>query len=141
MSVPVKMFGPFATMTDAAKAGFKVVKGKPERQSIEFAFWVVIKPNPGKMPTYCFTEPHTDEEHTQVKLKAPPDLRDNIRAFCHTHPIKQTTRRDFGWDDKVRFQESRKFFPTIAWYLLNPFDDLLYANDAEQFPGGKDLKW
>ena len=89
MSDPIKMYGPYASMNDAAKAGFKKVKGNAQWNSIEFAFWVVIKPIPGKMPTYCFTEPQTSDEHTLVKLEAPPGLRDNIRAFCHTHPISK----------------------------------------------------
>jgi hypothetical protein len=141
MSVPIKMFGPFKTMTDAAKAGFKIVKAKPDWSSIEYAFWVVLKPIPGQLPTYCFTGPETNDEHTQVTLKAPPDLKDNIRAFCHTHPIQQTTNRDFGSPDKERFQKSRKDFPTIAWYLLNPFGEILFANDEKDFPGGRDIEW
>ena len=91
MSDPIKMYGPYPSMNDAAKAGFTKVKGNAQRQSIEFAFWVVIKPIPGKLPTYCFTEPQTSNEHTMVKLEAPQSLRDNIRAFCHTHPIRQTS--------------------------------------------------
>jgi hypothetical protein len=143
MSDQIKMFGPFASMNDAAKAGFKNVKGNPRRDSVEFAFWVVIKPIPGKMPTYCFTEPQTSDEHTLVRLEAPPGLRDNIHAFCHTHPTNsRTSGAFFGPDDKSQFQESRKFFPTpLAWYLLNPFDEILFANDEKQFLGGIKLKW
>ena len=141
MSDPIKMFGPFTSMNDAAKAGFKNVKGNPLRHSIEFAFWVVIKPIPGKMPTFCFTEPQTSNEHTMVKLAAPPGLRDKIRAFCHTHPRSQTSGDDFGNADKLNFQKSRKFFPTLAWYLLNPSDQIRFANDEKQFPAGIRLNW
>ena len=128
-------------MNDAAKAGFTKVKGNAQRQSIEFAFWVVIKPIPGKLPTYCFTEPQTSNEHTMVKLEAPQSLRDNIRAFCHTHPIRQTSGGGFGPDDELNFQKSRKFFPTLAWYLLNPLDEIRYASDVKQFPEGLRLNW
>jgi hypothetical protein len=142
MSDPIKMYGPYTSMTDAAKAGFKnVINEKPLRHSYEFAFWVVLKPNPGKAATYCFTEPQTSNEHTTVTLAAPPSLRDNIRAFCHTHPRSQTSGEDFGDDDKERFQTSRKFFPTLHWYLLTPSDQIRYANDENQFPAGIRLNW
>jgi len=42
---------------------------------------------------------------------------------------------------KVKFQKSRKFFPTLAWYLLNPLDEIRYANDVKQFPEGLRLSW
>jgi hypothetical protein len=141
MSAPIKMYGPYANITDAAKAGFKIVKGKPDWSQIEYAFWVILKPIPGKPPTYCFTEPETIDERTMVTLKSPPGLKDNIRAFCHTHPIQQTTDRGFGHPDKVNFQDSRKLLPTLAWYLLNPFGDIRYANNEDDFPMGREIKW
>jgi hypothetical protein len=65
MSAPIKMYGPYANITDA-KAGFKIVKGKPDWSQIEYAFWVILKP---KATTYCFTEPETNDEHTKEPRK------------------------------------------------------------------------
>ena len=48
-----------------------------------------------------------------------------------THPIRQTSRGGFGPDDELNFQKSRKFLPTLAWYLLNPLDEIRFANDGK----------
>ena len=143
MSDPNKMYGPYANRDDAAKAGFKKVKGNPRRDNFEFAFWVVMKPNPGKKPSFCFTEPQTSDEHNMVRIKAPPGLNpDYVHAFCHTHPTDSgTSGVFFGYDDKLHFRESRKYFHIIAWYLLNSNGDILVANDETQFLGGRPIKW
>jgi hypothetical protein len=133
------MFGPFTTMTEAAKAGFKIVKANPDRPRIEFAFWVILKP---KTATYCFTEPQTNDERTKVTLQAPPDLVDYIRAYCHTHPKRPELGVGFQSPDKEHFQDSQKSFPRgIAWYLLNPFDEIRFANSERCFPWGREVKW
>jgi hypothetical protein len=139
MSAPIKMYGPYANITDAAKAGFKIVKGKPDWSQIEYAFWVILKP---KATTYCFTEPETNDEHTKVTLKTPPGLKDYIRAYCHTHPIQQTSYEGFGHPDDDNFRDSQKAFGrVVAWYLLNPAGQIRYANRDEDFLMGREVKW
>src|SRR5262249_20645415 len=102
-----------------------------------YAFWVAFKMNPDKTFRYCYTEPQGGESG-QVTLTAPPGLQ--IRGFCHTHP-QRLNSGDFGPDDKLRFQESRKVLPGIVWYLLNPFKEIRIAVDESQFPAGAVLKW
>jgi hypothetical protein len=136
MADPIKTYGPYNSRDAAARAGFKQVMLNNQWLVLEYGFWVVFKVNSDKSVTYYYTEPQGGEG-SQVKLTAPPGLL--VRAFCHTHP-QRLNSGDFGPDDKLHFQESRKVLPGIVWYLLNPFKEIRLAVDESQFPAGAVLK-
>lgn len=102
----------------------------------EFGFFVVLVMDKTKV-TYHYTEPESGEG-TRVNQEIPPGLKP--RGFCHTHPKSDSTG-DFGADDLQSFKKAVKVAGGIFFYLMNPFQELRYAQVEGDFLPGKSLQW
>jgi hypothetical protein len=131
----------FDTPDAAAAAGFQWVLGNSmEWKQKEFGFWVIKKhyaqpnANAGAYPTvvwkYHYTTPEMGSE-TWVSPAVPKDL---LRvAFCHTHP----KARGYSRADVDRFKKMNTAPDTMAWYLMDPYQQLWRATTEQDFGRGQ----
>jgi len=128
----------YDTRDKAAMGGFYSIREhhKTEWERKEFGFFVVLVMDKSK-PTYHYTQPEAGEG-TRVSQEIPSSLKP--RGFCHTHP-KSDSSGDFGSDDLESFKKAVKVAGGIFFYLMNPFQELRYAQVEGDFLGGKKLPW
>jgi hypothetical protein len=127
----------YNTLEEAAMGGFSWVlkHASSDWQQREYGFWVVLKAE--KRATYHYTIPERGKD-TYVTIRIPDGL--NIRAFSHTHP-KSVSNGDFSSEDLDHFKQVKNRIDFIAFYLMNPFQELRYAKEAKDFLRGKGLAW
>ena len=128
----------YDTRDKAAIGGFLSVREhhKKEWERTEFGFFVVLVMDKTKA-TYHYTQPEPGEG-TRVSQEIPTGLKP--RGFCHTHPKSDSTG-DFGSDDLESFRKAVKVAGGIFYYLMNPFQELRYAQVERDFLRGKPLEW
>lgn len=133
------MTGPFKTVEDAVRAGFKAIMADNNKQEYtEYGFFVVMKVNDDhKGVHYCYTDIEGGGSG-EITITVPNGQM--VRAHCHTHP-KRTSTGNFSTHDKSSFVYVRSKREGIAFYLLNPQSQIRVANDANDFPAGRDVSW
>jgi len=128
----------YSSPDDAAMGGYRrVLQNSNAWLTEEFGFWVIMKINTDKKPIYFYTKP-VGGGSSEVKLTLPNGVM--VRAHCHTHPHRISTG-DFGADDKESFQKLQKVQPGIAFYLLNPYQEIRRARAECEFLSGTTVKW
>lgn len=138
MSDAIELSQPYDTRDRAAICGYRKVMIDSNAWHLkEFGFWVILKAH-GKEVKYHYSTPKSDGSNTNVKLKWPTGHI--VRAFCHTHP-KSISTGDFSADDLGQFRELLKKGINIAFYLMNPYQEIRLAENETDFMQGKSVSW
>jgi hypothetical protein len=139
MAGPIHLSKPFDSPDDAAMGGFKrILQNGTAWLTQEFGFWVIMKVCPDKKTVkYFYTDPEGGG-NTEVQLTLPEGVM--VRGHCHTHPHSISTG-NFSTGDKRSFVELREARPGIAFYLLNPAQEIRRAITGSEFPPGTTVNW
>jgi len=134
------MTGPFKTLEDAVRAGFKAIIAEHNKQAYEeFGFWVAMKPNEhDKGVHFCYTDIEGSGGGGFVELTRPTGLI--VVAHCHTHP-HSTSTGDFSPRDKRNFLQMNDNMHKMPCYLLNPQSQIRLGKVAKDFPAGVPVSW
>jgi hypothetical protein len=135
---PLKLSKPYNSPDEAAMGGFlRVMRNSTAWLTQEFGFWVIMKVCPDKSVKYFYTEPESGGSG-EVQMTLPQGVM--VRAHCHTHPHRISTG-NFSTGDKRSFQELQKVRPGIAFYLLNPSQEIRRAVAESELPPGTTVNW
>lgn len=127
---------PYATRNEAAMGGFqRILDNYNDWQYFEYAFWVILKPEKGKI-NYHYCAPQSSGSRNHVKIIKPPGQP--IRAYCHTHP-QSPSAPDFSSGDLEQFRALQK--EQIAFYLMNGYREIRLAENEKDFMRGKPISW
>jgi hypothetical protein len=138
MASPLKLSKAYGTMNDAAIGGYKrILLNSVQWKTQEFAFWIILKAGQNQKANFHYTQPEGGD-HDEVTLEVPHGVP--VMAYCHTHPHTISTG-NFSTGDKRSFVELRKYRPNVAFYLLNPDQEVRFATEECQFPAGTTVKW
>jgi hypothetical protein len=138
MADPIKLSKPYDSPDAAAMGGFKKIKQNGVQwHTNEFGFWIVLKVVEKRTAKYHYTEPE-GSEGGEIEMTLPRGV--TVVGHCHTHP-KSTKTGDFSPHDKRSYQALRKARPGIAYYLLNPSDEIRRAISEGEFPPGVTVNW
>ncbi|MEP7075752.1 MAG: hypothetical protein ABI878_08065 [Acidobacteriota bacterium] len=134
------MTGPFKTLEDAVRAGFKSIINQGNKQAYEeYGFWVAMKPNEGgKGVHFCYTDVVGSGANGYVDLIRPTGLI--VVGHCHTHP-HSTHSGSFSTRDKNNFLQMNDSSHKMPCYLLNPQSEIRLGKDAKDFPAGVPVSW
>ncbi len=139
MSDPNQLSKPYSTSDEAAVGGFRrVLMNSVEWETKEYAFFVILKINEKKEVKYHYTNPQTDGSSHGVELVFPTGMI--VRAFCHTHP-KSISTGNFSSGDLDQFKKLIELKHPLVFYLMNPQQQLRYANTENEFMAGISLDW
>jgi hypothetical protein len=133
------MTGPFKSLEDAVKAGFKAIMADNNKQEYkEFGFWVIMKWSDDKKNLNFYYTEIVDGGSGEVSMTLPTGMM--VRANCHTHPKRYSTG-NFSTNDKKNFKKLNDKQHKMQFYLLDPQSQIRVANEETDFPGGTILPW
>jgi hypothetical protein len=133
------MTGPFNSMEDAVKAGFKAIMADNNKQEYkEFGFWVIMKVKDDHKGVNFFYTDIVDGGTGEVSMTLPTGMM--VRANCHTHPKRYSTG-NFSTNDKKNFVMLKDKGHPMPFYLLDPHSQIRVGKEEKDFPGGVNVPW
>jgi hypothetical protein len=104
----------------------------------EIGLWVILRLCPDKRTVrFSYTEPEGGGSG-EAESTLPRGV--TVRGRCHTHP-HLTKTEDFSTRDKRNFLRLQEARPGIAYYLMNPAQEIRRAITEAQFPAGTVVSW